>query len=152
MKHSSPWEANSHSASREIPHVLWNTRRFITVFKRARHWSISWARCFQSTLYQTICLRSILIFSSYLRLGLPSSLFSSGFTTKILYAFLISLHECYMPYPSYSLHLITVIICGEAYNLWSSFLCTFLQLPVISSFLLPDIPLFLNTHIIMFPP
>jgi hypothetical protein len=35
-------------------------------------------------------LRSILILSSHLRLGLPSSLFPSGFPTNILYVFLFS--------------------------------------------------------------
>jgi len=37
-----------------------------------------------------ITLRSILILSSHIRLGLPSGLFHSRFATKILYAFLIS--------------------------------------------------------------
>jgi hypothetical protein len=35
-------------------------------------------------------LRAILIFSTHLRLGLPSGLFPSGFPTNILYAFLVS--------------------------------------------------------------
>jgi hypothetical protein len=39
-------------------------------------------------------LRSILILSTHLRLGLASGLFPSGFPTTILYAFLFS---CYMP-------------------------------------------------------
>ena len=37
-----------------------------------------------------ISWRSILILSSYLRLSLPSGLFPSGFTTKTLYALLLS--------------------------------------------------------------
>jgi hypothetical protein len=41
-----------------------------------------------STPPHPISLRSILISSSQLRLSLPSSLFTSGFLTKILYAFL----------------------------------------------------------------
>jgi hypothetical protein len=45
-----------------------------------------------TTLLQThpISLRSILIWSPHLRLGLPSGLFPLGFPTKILYAFLFS--------------------------------------------------------------
>jgi len=53
----------SHSASREISRLLWN-RRFITVFTTARHWSLSWATCIQSTLIHPICLRSVLILFS----------------------------------------------------------------------------------------
>jgi len=39
--------------------TLYGTRRFITVFTTARHWSVSWAICIQSTP----SLRSILILS-----------------------------------------------------------------------------------------
>jgi hypothetical protein len=38
----------------------------------------------------TISLKSILILSTHLHLGLPSRLFPSGFPTNILYAFLFS--------------------------------------------------------------
>jgi len=43
-------EANTHSATQEIPRPHGNLR-FITVFTRARHWSLSWARWMQSTLF-----------------------------------------------------------------------------------------------------
>jgi len=74
--------------------------------------------------------RSILIFSSHLYLGLPSSLFPSGFLTKILYAPLLA--------PIYSMcpahlsigDLITRIIFGEEYRSLSSSLLSFLQFPV----------------------
>jgi hypothetical protein len=58
------------------------------VFTRALHWSLSWARSIQSIPSQPISPRTILILSTYLRLGLPSGLFPSGFPTNILYAFL----------------------------------------------------------------
>jgi hypothetical protein len=48
------------------------TRKFITVFTRVRHRSISRANWIQSTLPEPISLRSILIPSSHLRFGLPS--------------------------------------------------------------------------------
>jgi hypothetical protein len=63
------------------------TRRFITAFTRALHWSVSWARSIQSI---PSYLRSILILSTHLRLGLPNGLFLSGFPTNIVYAFLFS--------------------------------------------------------------
>jgi hypothetical protein len=45
----------------------------------------------QSGPYHLILsLRSILIMPSHPRLGLPSGLFLSGFTTKIFYAFLLA--------------------------------------------------------------
>jgi hypothetical protein len=44
-------------------------------------------------------LRSILILSTHLRLGLPSSLFPSGFPTNILYVFL---------FPPFVLHAVLI--------------------------------------------
>jgi hypothetical protein len=85
MEHSSSWEANSHLSSQErLPAFYW-TRWFITVFTRARHWSLSWASCVQSTHSQPFFyFRCIVILSCHLRVGSPSGLF------KILYAFLIA--------------------------------------------------------------
>jgi hypothetical protein len=60
---SPSWEASSQSASQEIPNLLWNPR-FTAVFKRTRHWSLSWARCIQSTISHHTSLRSNLILSS----------------------------------------------------------------------------------------
>jgi hypothetical protein len=67
--------------------AYYRTRMLITTFTRARHWSLSWARWIQFTPSHPISLRSILLLSSHLRLGLPSGLFLSCFPTKILYAF-----------------------------------------------------------------
>jgi len=82
------------------------TRRFITVFTRAHHWSLLWARWIQSTLSHTISLKSIL--------GLPSALFPSGFPTQILCAFLISHIRA-----TYSDNLILFWL-DHPYNIWWS--------------------------------
>jgi hypothetical protein len=91
MNQSPSWEANScHLASQEIP-TFYGTHRFITVFTRAYHWSLSCTKCIQSTPSHPISLRSILILSFNLHLGFP---------IKILYAFLF--HACYMSCTSHS--------------------------------------------------
>jgi hypothetical protein len=61
--------------------AVYGTRRFITVFIRAHHWSLSWARRIQSTLSHPLFLKSILLSSSHIRLGLLSDLFPLGFPT-----------------------------------------------------------------------
>jgi hypothetical protein len=58
--------------------TFYRTRRFITMFTRVFHWSLSWARSIQSISLHLISLQSILILFSYLRLGLPRCLFPSG--------------------------------------------------------------------------
>jgi hypothetical protein len=73
------------------------TWRFITVFRRERHWSLSWARCIQSTTSHPISLRSILILSCHLHLPLPNGLIPSGFPIKIFLCMFHVSHTCYMP-------------------------------------------------------
>jgi hypothetical protein len=80
--------------------AIYGTRRFITVFKRAIRWPLSWAWWIQSIPPHPTSIRSMLILSAYLQLGFLSGHFLSGFPTNILYAFLF-LHSCYMPCPSH---------------------------------------------------
>jgi len=55
------------------------SRRFITVFTANRHWSLSWARCIQSTTFHPSSLTSSLILLSHLFLVLPSGFFPARF-------------------------------------------------------------------------
>jgi hypothetical protein len=75
--------------------VLLGTRRFLTVFVRARHICLAWAKSFLSLPW-----RNVLIFSSHLSLCLPSDLFTWGFPTKTPYSpllFLIRSAKTYTP-------------------------------------------------------
>jgi hypothetical protein len=82
-------EATTCAATRYFP-AFYGTRRFITEFTRAFQLYLSWARPIQSTTFNPISKRSILMLSIHLRLGLPSCLFPYGFPTNNLYTFLFS--------------------------------------------------------------
>jgi len=83
----SPWEAVTHLV-KKFP-AFYGTQRFITMLTKAHHQYLSWAKRIWSTLSHPMSLRPILILT-YLHLDLPNDLFTSGFPTKILYAYLIS--------------------------------------------------------------
>jgi len=70
--------------------AFYGTRRFITAFASARHLSLSPARSIQSISPHPTSWKSILIFSSHLRLALQSGFFPSDFPTEILYRPLLS--------------------------------------------------------------
>jgi len=106
--------------------AFYGTWGFITAFTSARHLSLSWASLIQSIPPHPTYWRSILILSSYLCLGFPSGLFSSGFPTKTLYTFLHSPIRATCP-THLILNLITRTILGEKYRSLSSTLCSFLH-------------------------
>jgi hypothetical protein len=125
MEVHSSWEAASWQLFKNFPQ-FYGTRRLITVFTRVRHRSLSSARLIQSIPLHPISLRSILILSTRLRLGLPSGLFPSGFNTKIVYAFRFGTMRATCPAHLTPLNLIILFIPSEEYKLLSSPLCGFL--------------------------
>ena len=123
------------------------TLRFITALTSVRHLSISWASPIQSIYPHPTSWRSILILSTHLRLGLPSSLFPSGFPTKTLHTPLSSPIRATCPAHLIILYFITRTILGEQYKSFSSSLCNLLHSPVTSSLPGPNILLKLRSHI-----
>ena len=78
-----------------VPHLVQKfplycgTRRFITMFRRARYFSTSWTRWIQSAHSQPSS-ESVLILSFSLHLRIRSDLFLSWFENKAQHAFMFS--------------------------------------------------------------
>ena len=119
------------------------TRRFITALTSVRQLSLSWASPIQFIYPHPTFWRSVLILSTHLCLGLPSSLFPSSLPSKTLYTPLSSPICTTCPAHLILLDFITHTILGEEYKLFSSSLCNLLHSPITSSFLDPNI--LLNT-------
>jgi len=132
----------------ESPHIPYNgTRRFITVFKRAHHWSLIRNRCIQSIHSNPMSPRTIpiLFFHQLLDLQVFSSLKVSLPNFECIF---IIYKSAICPAYLTLICLFNLIIYDEDGELWISSLRTFLQSPVAPTFLDPNIllsTLFSNT-------
>jgi len=105
MEQNNYSEANRLSASHEIPRNLWNPKVHYRVYKLLPPVPIlSEINPVHTPLL--VSRRSFLTVSSHLRLGLPSGLFSSGFSTKTLYAPLLSSYVLHTTFISFEIRII----------------------------------------------
>jgi hypothetical protein len=137
MELSLSWEAAVVQKLKNF-RTFYGTQNFITLFTRALHWSLSRDRSIQLTPPHTISLRYILIISTYLRLGLLSGLFPSGFPTSILHAFVLSPIRATCPW------VFIPLTSDEEYTLRSLSLCSFLQSPVAPNYYIETSNFFIN--------
>jgi hypothetical protein len=111
---------------------------FITLFTRARHWSLSWERWIHTL---PTCF-----FRTHFNIILPPMSMSSEwsldfrFSDQNLVRISHRTYACYMSRLSHPLEVMTLIF-GEACKLWSSSLCSLLQPAAASSLFGPNIPL-----------
>ena len=106
-------------------------RRFIIALTSVRHLSLSWASPIQSIYPHPTSWRSILILSTYLRLGLPSGLLTSGFPTKTLYTPLSSPICATCPAHLILFDFITRTLLGEECRTFSSFVFLYCNVNII---------------------
>jgi hypothetical protein len=110
-------------AKQPVPHLLKDfppfhgSRRFITVFTIALHWSIRLARSIHSIPSHPISLRYILFLNSYLRLGLSSAYFILDFPPKSYNSYLLFPMRATCHAHLILLNLMILVVLGEK-HMW----------------------------------
>jgi hypothetical protein len=99
MRQCRYWETDNFSASREIYRLSWTPKVYYRVHKSP---PLDPILIQMHPVHNPPPPRSILILSSLLHLGLPSGLFPSDFSPKILYEFLTCPIRATCPRPSQS--------------------------------------------------
>ena len=132
----SPWQANSFSASQEIPRILWTLRVRYSIHKKPPAVLIL-SQINPVPAPHPTTWRSISILAFHQCLGLPSCLCSSTFSHQTLYAPLT--HTCCMNIPPHSSSVDHPNSIWWRVQIKSSSLHSFLHSPVTSSLLGPNI-------------
>jgi hypothetical protein len=143
MQQSPYWEANRFLASQELPHISRKPKVHYRFHKCPPPIPIL-SQLYPVHILSPTSLRSILILSSHLHLGLHSGLFPLGFPTKTCKRLPLPILTTYPVY-LILLDFITRTIVGEQYRSLSSSICSFLH----SRYLVPLRPKYSFQHPIL---